>query len=243
MANAAHQRRARLVGAMFERIAPRYDLLNRLISLGFDRSWRRLAVAAAAPAGGSLALDAGAGTADLSIALARWSRAQRVIGVDLSAAMLSEGVRKTSSAGLQQRIELLQADVTRLPFATATFACITTAFMVRNLADLSAALAEMQRVLIDGGRLVILEITRPRPDPAGRLFSLYFRRVVPLLGGLVSGDRAAYRYLPASVDRFLTAAQLTNALRTSGFAEVDARLLGPGPVALHLATKREPRGA
>lgn len=237
MRGLGHVGRARAVGAMFERIAPRYDLLNRLMSLGFDRSWRRLAVEAAELGSGTLALDAGAGTADLSLALARRGVSPRVIGIDLSAAMLSEGRHKIAEARLEARIDLLQSDVTQLPFADATFGCVSTAFMVRNLADLPAALTELRRVLSDGGRLVILEITRPHVGPVGAAFSLYFRRVVPLIGGLISGDRAAYRYLPASVDRFLTAEELAEALRRSGFRAVRFRRLGPGPVALHTATK------
>ena len=234
--------KTRAVGAMFERIAPRYDLLNRLMSLDLDRAWRRRVVEAARPAQGALVLDAGAGTGDLPLVVAQEGSARRVIGIDLSAAMLARGRRKAAKAGLERCIDLLQADVTQLPFADGTFECITTAFMVRNLGDLSAALAELQRVLIGGGRLAILEITRPRPGFASALFTFYFRRIVPLLGGLISGDRAAYRYLPASVDRFLSAEDLAAALRRAGFRNVRFRRLGPGPVAIHTGIRPAPSG-
>lgn len=232
--------KARVVGAMFERIAPRYDLLNRLMSLGLDRSWRRRVVREARPAPGRLALDIGTGTGDLALALARDGRAQHVAGADLSAGMLQVAKHKAESAGVGARISLLQADVAALPFGDGAFDCITTAFMVRNLGDLDAALREMYRVLSDGGRLVVLEITRPAKDLRGRLFSLYFGRIVPVIGGWISGDATAYTYLPASVDHFISAEELAASLTGAGFEGVSFHRLGPGPVALHVATRVSP---
>jgi len=156
-----------------------------------------------------------------------------VYAVDLAPAMLRLGRRKAEAAGLSRSVQFLQADAARLPFADGRFDCITTAFMVRNLADLPAVLQEFRRLLAAGGRLAILEITRPRPRLAGALFSFYFRRLVPLAGGLISGDWEAYRYLPQSVDRFLSAEELTATLRRAGFEQIHVRHLGPGPVALH----------
>ncbi|MGI8550233.1 MAG: bifunctional demethylmenaquinone methyltransferase/2-methoxy-6-polyprenyl-1,4-benzoquinol methylase UbiE [Dehalococcoidia bacterium] len=239
MSQTTHSGKARTVGAMFERIAPRYDLMNQLMSMGLDRNWRRLAVQAASPAPGSLVLDVGAGTADLTVALARDGRPRRIVGADLSSGMLARGIDKARSTRLAGCLDLVQADVLYLPFANCRFDCITTAFMVRNLADLPAALSEMRRVLVGSGRLVILEITRPRPGLIGDLFSLYFHRVVPLIGSLVSGDSAAYSYLPASVDRFLSAEALSAELVQAGFNEVRFRRLGPGPVALHVAVRKD----
>lgn len=239
MSQATHLSKARAIGSMFERIAPRYDLMNRLMSLGMDRSWRRLAVEAARPAPGGLGLDIGAGTGDLTLELARSGRPRFVVGADLSAGMLSVARAKVESSRLVSRIDLIQADVANLPFRDGAFDCITTAFMVRNLAGLPAALIELKRILSDGGRLVILEITRPQPGPASRLFALYFHHVVPLIGGLISGDRAAYRYLPASVDRFLSTEELSQALREAGYAGVTTKRLGPGPVVLCAGVKGE----
>lgn len=237
MSQSPHLSKTRAISTMFDRIAPRYDLMNRLMSLGMDRAWRHLAVRAARPREGGRALDVGSGTADLALALAADGRARYVVGADVAAAMLRVGRRKIENAGQDARIDLIEADVVHLPFAGASFDCVTTAFMVRNLADLPAALQELRRVLMPGGRLVILEITRPQPGLRGALFSMYFHRIVPLIGGVISGDPTAYRYLPASVDRFLSADQLSRALDQAGFMGVRVRHLGPGPVALCTGVK------
>ena len=224
---------AQPVRRMFGRIVRRYDLLNRLISLGMDRRWRREAAAAALPAG-AVALDVGAGTGDLAQELRRQGAA-RVVGVDFSREMLVAA--QVKAAGVGGGLSWALADALRLPFADDTFDCVTNAFLLRNLADLSAGLAEMARVLKPGGRLVCLDMTRPPPGLFGALYRLYFTRLVPPLAGLISGDPAAYRYLPNSVRDFTNAPILAALLSEVGLSQVNFRLLGGGAVALHTARK------
>ncbi len=225
---------ARQVQRMFGRIVPRYDLLNRLISLGMDSRWRRTAAAAAEPAGG-LALDVGTGSGDMALELRRQGAAT-VVGVDFSAQMLAAARCKADGVG-SARLSWALADALRLPFRDATFDCVTNAFLLRNLADLRIGLEEMGRVLKPGGRLVCLDMTRPPPGLFGRLYALYFKRLVPPLAGLISGDRGAYRYLPNSLKGFPDASELSALLTDIGLREVRVSRLGSGTVALHTARR------
>ncbi len=218
---------------MFGRIVPRYDILNRLMSLGMDRRWRRLAASAACPRG-ACALDVGAGTGDLALELRRQGAA-RVIGADFSPHMLAAASRKGASSNA--RISWVLADALRLPFPDGSFDCVTNAFVLRNLADLHAGLAEMGRVLRPGGRLVCLDMTQPPLGPFGALYRLYFNRLVPRLAGAISGDPAAYRYLPNSLEGFPDAVAMAELLGDVGLAGVRVRRLGGGAVALHTALK------
>jgi demethylmenaquinone methyltransferase/2-methoxy-6-polyprenyl-1,4-benzoquinol methylase len=224
---------AHRVRTMFGRIVPRYDLLNRLMSVGMDRRWRRLAAAAAEPRG-ALALDVGTGTGDLALELRRQG-ATRIVGVDFSAGMLAAGSCKAAAAGAD--VSWALADALRLPFPDAAFDCVTSAFLLRNLADLRACLAEMARVLRPGGRLVCLDITQLPQGAFGALYRLYFNRLLPPLAGTISGDRAAYRYLPGSLRGFPDACSLSSLLADLGLVEARARRLGAGTVALHTARK------
>lgn len=228
---------ARQVRQMFGRIVPRYDLLNRLMSLGMDGRWRRAATAAAQPADGR-ALDVGAGTGDLALELRRQGAAH-VVGVDFSGEMLAAARAKAAAAG-DASVSWALADALRLPFPDDTFDCATNAFLLRNLADLPAGLAEMARVLKPGGRLVCLDMTQPPPGLFGSLYRFYFNRLVPLLAGAISGDLAAYRYLPHSLEGFPGATELAAILVDVGLSEVRFRLLAGGTVALH--TARKPTG-
>ena len=221
------------VRTMFGRIVPRYDVLNRLMSLGMDRRWRRLAASAARPRG-ACALDVGAGTGDLALELCRQGAA-RVIGADFSPEMLAAASRK--AAGSNARISWVLADALRLPFPDRSFDCVTNAFVLRNLADLRAGLAEMGRVLRPGGRLICLDMTQPPKGPFGALYRLYFNRLVPRLAGAISGDPAAYRYLPNSLEGFPDAVAMAELLRGVGLAGVRVRRLGGGSVALHTGLK------
>jgi demethylmenaquinone methyltransferase/2-methoxy-6-polyprenyl-1,4-benzoquinol methylase len=217
------------VRSMFDRIAPVYDLMNRVMTAGLDGRWRRL-TAEAAVREGDRVLDAACGTGDLAVADLK-AGALRVTGLDFSEAMLERARRKT----VQQRsvLEWIQGDMLALPFADASFDAATVGFGVRNVADLELALRELRRVLRPGGRLAILEITQPR-GPLKPFFSLWFDRIVPLLGRVLPGG-SAYTYLPASVKRFPPAEGLVELLRSSGFADVRFRLLGGSIVALHTA--------
>jgi len=211
------------VRTMFDRIAPVYDVMNRVMTVGLDVRWRTLAAQSAVRAGDRV-LDAACGTGDLAISDAR-AGAGKVTGLDFSAEMLARARRKDAA------IEWLQGDMLALPFADGTFDAATVGFGVRNVADLGLALRELRRVLRPGGRLAILEITRPR-GMLRPFFSLWFDRAVPLLGKVLPGG-SAYAYLPASVKRFPDAESLATMLREQGFGDVRFRLLAGSIVAIH----------
>ncbi len=220
---------------MFGRIAHRYDLMNALMTFGMDSRWRAAAARAAQPAGG-IALDLATGTGDLALALVG-AGARRVAGVDFSLEMLARAQAKVAgSHDHQGRIGLLAGDALRLPFADEAFDCATNGFLLRNVVDLPATFSELWRVLKPGGRLVCLEITHP-PAALAPLFRLYLEGAVPIVGGLVSGDPTAYRYLPASLRPFPDSRRLAELLRDAGFSDVHYRLLGLGTVALHVAIR------
>jgi demethylmenaquinone methyltransferase / 2-methoxy-6-polyprenyl-1,4-benzoquinol methylase len=218
----------RFVAAMFGRIASRYDLMNTLMTGGRDAAWRRLvADGLGAP---RQVLDIGTGTARLAATIARRLPGSQVVGVDFSEPMLRAGT---------ERVPLLAADALRLPFADGSFDAITSAFLLRNLADMRAGLAEQARVVRPGGLVVVLETT---PGPSGLLrplFRLYFRGVVPLLGRLVAGDASAYTYLPESSLAFLEPEHLAEVMREFGLAVVSIRRQGFGCVAITRARRIE----
>ncbi|HZQ16005.1 MAG TPA: ubiquinone/menaquinone biosynthesis methyltransferase [Gaiellaceae bacterium] len=211
------------VRSMFDRIAPVYDAMNRIMTAGLDLRWRRLAAEEVVRRGDRV-LDGACGTGDFAVAGLR-AGARRVTGLDFSERMLERARRK------EPRVEWVQGDLLALPFDDATFDAATVGFGVRNVADLDRCLRELRRVLVPGGRLAILEITRPR-GPLRPFFSLWFDRVVPLLGRLLPGG-SAYTYLPASVRRFPDAEALAGLLGAAGFSEVRFRLLAGTIVAVH----------
>ena len=211
---------------MFDRIAPVYDVMNRVMTVGLDLRWRRLAAAAAVRPGDRV-LDAACGTGDLALADLRVG-AGSVTGVDFSPRMLERARRK------EPAIEWLEGDLLELPFADASFDAATIGFGIRNVADLEQGLGELRRVLRPGGRLAILEITQPR-GLLRPFFHLWFDHLVPRLGRLLPGG-AAYTYLPASVQRFPAAEELAALMRCSGFAPVEFRLLAGSIIAVHTGT-------
>lgn len=212
------------VRRMFDRIAPVYDLMNRAMTAGLDRRWRRLAVRETVRPGDRV-LDVCCGTGDLALEAER--RGGRVVGLDFSERMLARARRKSGT------IEWVQGDALALPFPAESFDAVLVGFGVRNLDDLEAGLRELRRVLRPGGRLAILELTRPR-GLARPFFRLWFEALVPLAGRLLPGGRA-YTYLPASVRRFPEPEDLARLLERAGFEEVEFRRLGGGIVALHRA--------
>jgi demethylmenaquinone methyltransferase/2-methoxy-6-polyprenyl-1,4-benzoquinol methylase len=225
--------KARFVGEMFSRIAERYDLMNGLMTLGMHHAWRRVAARQTIPAGDGPALDLATGTGDLARELARINPHRPIVGADFSLGMLRVARRKLGHGSGPGRVHLVAADALALPFADRSFACVTSAFLLRNLADLARGLAEMRRVTRPGGRVVALEITQVTTPGMAALFRFYFHQVVPRLGGAVSGDREAYTYLPQSVDRFLTPEGLAALMGEVGLRGVRWRRLGLGTVTVH----------
>ena len=230
-------RRGAAVERMFSAIAPRYDFLNRLLSAGRDRAWRRAAVQeAGVPRGGRL-LDVCAGTADVAMEAARQFPDARIEGVDFSPPMIALGQAKVARAGLAERIRLQVAPAEALPYPDDTFDAATVAFGLRNIPDRLQGLREMLRVLRPGGRAVVLEFTTP-PNPLFRgLYLWYFRRVLPRIGRLVSGHRSAYDYLPASVAEFPPPEGVAVWMREVGLRDVSYRPMTCGIVAIHAGTK------
>ena len=213
------------VRGMFDRIAPVYDAMNRAMTVGLDRRWRRLAVREVVWPGDRV-LDSCCGTGDLAVEAER--RGGRVVGLDFSGRMLERARRKSST------VEWVQGDALALPFPDGTFDAATVGFGVRNLADLEHGLRELRRVLHPGGRLAVLEITQPRGF-LRPFFRIWLDVLVPFAGKVLPGGKA-YTYLPASVHRFPRPEDLSRALENAGFGDVAFRLLGGGVVALHTGT-------
>ena len=216
----------------FTRIAHRYDLMNSLMTAGRHHAWRGAAARAAVDGPPGPLLDLATGTADLALAARRLDGTRAVIGADFSLGMLAQARRKLDTR--RTRVALTAADALALPFADGAFAAVVSAFLLRNLVDLEAGLAEMRRVTRRGGRVVTLDIVRIALPLWDALFGVYFHRVVPAMGTLVAGDRQAYTYLPDSVDRFLTARDVAAAMRRAGLRDVTFRTFGLGSVALHV---------
>ena len=225
--------KARFVSAMFSRIARRYDLMNGLMTLGMHHNWRRVAARQTIASPDGPVLDLATGTGDLAIDLAEVHPHRTVVGADFSLGMLAVARDKLDGLEETRRVRLLAADALALPFAARTFACVTSAFLLRNLADLEQGLREMQRVTRPGGRVVALEITQMRAPGFTAVFRFYFHHIVPWIGQLVGGDREAYSYLPQSVDRFVTPGELVTLMEKVGLRGVTYRRLGLGTVTIH----------
>ena len=235
--------KASYVRDMFSTIAPRYDLLNRLLSFGIDSLWRKQAVDAALKTSPKRILDVATGTADLAIALKRRVPDAEVIGVDFAEPMLELGRTKVARGGLE--LPLQQGDGQNLAFADGSFDLVTIAYGLRNFSDYERGLAEFYRVLRPGGRLVVLEFPPPPKGIFGRLFRLYFLGITPYLAGAISGRRDAYVYLGKSVLNFPPPGKLADMMRQSGFTKVHYELQTFGVSALHVGDKPhgdEPRG-
>jgi demethylmenaquinone methyltransferase/2-methoxy-6-polyprenyl-1,4-benzoquinol methylase len=223
------------VEQMFDNISPKYDLLNRLFSMGIDQGWRRKVVRLLGREPVEHLLDVATGTADLAILGA--TKAKRVTGVDISEGMLGHGRTKVAKRGLEQRIVLQRADSESLPFADNTFDAVTVAFGVRNFEHLEQGMREMQRVLKPNGRLFVLEFSKPMKAPMKQLFRFYFQRVMPAVGRTVSKDSAAYTYLPKSVDAFPEGQAFLDILAKAGLREGKAEPLTGGIATLYTGRK------
>lgn len=225
------------VRSMFDRIAPRYDLLNRVLSAGVDRRWRRASVGYLSLPPASKVLDVCTGTADLLIEFLRRDPGHAGVGVDLSGEMLARGARKLRRGGLFPRGSLASGDAERLPLRDARFDGALVAFGIRNVGEPLLALREIHRVLRPRGPLVVLEFSMP-PGLLGAAYRLYFERLLPRIAGVVSGDRAAYSYLPASVARFPDPEAFGRLMEEAGFADVCWKPLTAGIAHLHRGEKR-----
>ncbi len=227
-------------GDMFDRIAGRYDRLNRILSLGLDQRWRRLAREALDLRGGERVLDLATGTADLALQVASGPAQPHVVGADPSLRMLELGVEKTKAARLSERIAFASADAQALPFGGGTFDAACMAFGIRNVADRPRALREIARVVRPGGRVAILELCEPRTGVLGGLGRFYVHGVVPRVGGLLSGERE-YRYLQESIARFPSPSEFEGILAGNGLAPVETRPLTLGSCCLFVAVVGKPR--
>jgi demethylmenaquinone methyltransferase / 2-methoxy-6-polyprenyl-1,4-benzoquinol methylase len=224
------------VQGMFDRIAGVYDLMNTAMTAGLHHQWRERAVDRAEVGPGSDALDLCCGTGDLTLALRRRIGPDgRVVGSDFSEPMLELARAKSGEQGLP--VEFGWADALELPYGDASFDAVTIGFGARNLADLDKGLAEMARVLRPGGRVVILEITRPRREPLASFYSVWFDRLVPMVGS-VAGDTSAYSYLPESVRTFPGPEDLAAKMDAAGFESIRWLLLAGGIIAVHSGVKR-----
>ena len=211
------------VREMFDNIAPKYDLLNHTLSMSIDRVWRRRVVGEVRRAKPGRILDVATGTGDLAIAMARRIRDVQVLGVDLSEQMLAVARRKIEARGLDGRIVLDRGDAERLAVADASVDVATVAFGVRNFGDLGAGLRELARTIKPGGKVVILEFSRPRNRVFRALYEFYSYKILPRIGGLVSRDKRAYEYLPASVGEFPAPEEFMAMMARAGFRNCRAR--------------------
>ena len=225
------------VAEMFNAISPKYDALNRILSVGIDQSWRRKTVREIRATGATQILDVATGTADLALALADGIPGSKVVGVDISAGMLDVGRQKVRARRKDDRVRLDLGDGEQLPYGDGEFGAVTVAFGVRNFENLEKGLADMHRVLQPGGTLAVLEFSQPTLWPFRPLYLFYFKNILPRIGRLISKDASAYTYLPDSVQAFPYGAAFEAKLREAGFRTVRTRPLTLGIASLYVAVK------
>ena len=239
MSQLSGEAKRRYVADLFSRIAPRYDLMNTVMTGGLHHRWRKLAVRVATTGLDGMALDVATGTGDLALALAEAPSTWRTVGLDFLPEMVALARAKARARGLPAKAEFVIGDGLSLPFADGTFACATSGWGLRNMPDLRRCLEEMVRVVRPGGRVVSLESMPVRGGPMAPPFRLFFHHVVPLLGQLIGRDREAYTYLPRSVEGFISADDLVRQFEDVGLTQVGCRKMGFGAVAVHWGTKPE----
>jgi len=227
------------IAAMFDRISPKYDALNHLLSLNIDKAWRKKAAKAASQNHPNALLDLATGTADLAIALAKSNPQAHIIGMDFSEKMLELGKEKVAIQNLENQIELRLGDAAALPFENGTFDAVTVAFGVRNFEDLNKGLAEISRVLKPNGQVVILEFSMPEKFPVKQLYRFYFKHFLPKIGRWVSKDDGAYSYLPASVEKFPKPNDFSNMMASFGMKIKQVKSLSFGIATLYCAKKSQ----
>lgn len=234
---AAAEGKKRDVASMFDAIAPRYDLLNRVLSMGIDRGWRKRVVRRLAETGAARVLDVATGTGDLAIEALK-AGATEVIGVDIAEEMLQVGREKIARKGLSDRITLTAGDAENLPFDDGEFDAATVAFGVRNFENLDAGLKEMARVIRPGGRLLVLEFSHPTTFPIKQGYNFYSRHVLPRVGSWLSGDSGAYRYLPDSIAVFPDGEAFLARMEQAGFEDARQERMSFGIATLYSAASR-----
>ena len=221
---------------MFDNIAPKYDLLNHSLTVGIDRIWRRKAIRLANAHHPSTILDIAAGTGDFSILEAQRTKAQ-ITAIDISQGMLDIAVQKAEKAGLQSRITFQKADSLEMPFEDNTFDAATVGFGVRNFVDIPKGLTEIRRVLKPGGRLVVLELSEPYNPVVKAGYDLYFHKVLPFFGRIVSKDKSAYTYLPNSVEQFPYGERFIDIMKSCGYVNTSLKWLSMGIAAIYVGEK------
>jgi len=226
------------IAAMFDRISPHYDALNHGLSLNIDKVWRRKTAKAVAKSQPKTILDLATGTADLSIALAKHNPEAHIVGMDISEKMLEIGKAKVKAQKLESQINLQFGDAASLPFEDNSFDAVTVAFGVRNFEDLGKGLSEISRVLKSGGQAVILEFSMPERFPVKQFYRFYFKRLLPFIGKIVSKDKGAYTYLPASVERFPKPKAFLELLAQHGLIHGTVRPLTFGIATLYCAERQ-----
>ena len=224
------------IQTMFSTIAHRYDLLNRVLSLGIDRSWRKFAVSQLPKAENPVYLDVATGTCDVALEIIKQISGSRVIGVDFSEGMLEIGKDKVKNAGYQDRIEVRFGDASNLPFDDNAFNGSIIAFGIRNVQDYKKGISEMGRVVKSGGKVVILEFTTIQNRFFKPLYRFYIMKVLPFIGEIISGKKGAYKYLPASMLAFPVPDELKNVMEETGLTNVRYYKLTFGAVAVHVGT-------
>ncbi len=229
--------KAQDVEAMFDAIAPRYDLLNRVLSFGIDVWWRKRAVALLKEENPRRILDVATGTADLALEAQQTLEPEKVVGVDISEEMLAFGRKKIAARGLSDRVVLRTGDAQKLPFSDNQFDAALVAFGVRNFEDLDAGLADMRRVLRPGGSLVVLEFSQPQVFPIKQLYEFYSRHILPRIGRTISQNEGAYQYLPDSVAAFPSGPDFLGRMRAVGYADLQWKPLTFGIASLYYGRK------
>ncbi len=224
------------VARMFDTISGKYDFLNHFLSLGIDIRWRKKAIRELVDLQPRLILDVATGTGDFAIEALKLNP-DKVIGVDISEGMLDQGRQKMRKRGYSERIDMVTGDSENLPFEENKFDAITVGFGVRNFENLEKGLLEMKRVLRPGGKIVVLEFSKPRVFPFKQLYQFYFRYILPTLGRWISRDEAAYTYLPESVQAFPDGRDFTNILEKLGFKQIACKPLTFGISSLYIGVK------
>ncbi|UTW68270.1 bifunctional demethylmenaquinone methyltransferase/2-methoxy-6-polyprenyl-1,4-benzoquinol methylase UbiE [bacterium SCSIO 12643] len=221
---------------MFDNIAPKYDFLNHLLSMGIDITWRKKAIRIIGKRNPKAILDVATGTGDFALE-AKSLNPERIVGIDISEEMLNVGRKKIHNKGFDELIEMIKADSEALPFKDNTFDAITVGFGVRNFAHLEVGLGEMLRVLKPGGQVAIIEISQPQSFPVKQVYNIYFKHILPTVGKMVSKDARAYTYLPESVTHFAQGQEFVDILHKVGYKDATCEPLTLGTASLYIASK------